>query len=279
MAKYTSKYSKENTISYEVLHQMVALVLWQLEQKEKFPDKDKSYDSPSKFEYLVFECVSFSLIYLEEETSESLYKPILSISPVFHDWIVSFLDDWFIQELKNNVEVETFGKTWQAMISFALSETNWQRTETQNNNDIEHMWIKLMGMNTYSSWANDIRFEPIFLKMKASYELWAREWMKNSQTISAFSRLCGTKVGKSIICDGIKWISEALRLYKDKLARKNIAPNISNVCVIIWQEHQDALEKDKILREAFFIALNFAQENKCPVGLKLHETVLKKSET
>jgi hypothetical protein len=273
-AKLTDNDVEKNNILYDILYQMSSLVIWRLAQEEKFSEPNKRDGYPSEFESLVLKYVAFFLIHFEKDKRESLYKPILALKPQFYQWVLSFLDGWFLQELKNNVEIETFSQIWQTMINIATSASNWQDKREWNNYNIEEMWIKMMGMNTYFPWTDDVRLGSTILDMKSFYEQWAKKWMNTSQSVLAFSRFCVTVAGKSIICDGIKWLSEALKLHKNDLARENIAPNISRVCIVLWQEHCASLEKDKILQEAFFSALNFVREKKCPLGLKLYEDVL-----
>ena len=237
---------------------------------EGSPEIDAIDGTPYQFDRWLFQKLP-PIIVSTQTTEEAacLWKPILHLGAPAHDWLETFLNDWWIYGFSDNAKKQRhFLVIWQEIWAFTRTRPEWSNTC----NRYWHMddsQCALMGLGDLPlGFFWDADKSNVALALTEEFREWCEVWLSETSCAVAFIRFLLNPAAKSLQLDGIKWLDQMLTkqgFWNDSYQ------DIDKKLADLLDHCQPLIKQDADFQAAFFRLLRALVERQNPQAMTLQE--------
>ncbi|CAA9196009.1 hypothetical protein FLA105534_00902 [Flavobacterium bizetiae] len=240
---------------------------------------------PDEFDRWVLKKISRLVLDAETEDNldgEELWKPLFAYGPQLSDWIVIFIEDFFISNIERGDRKDDFYKCWRSMVEFAGASQKWNTDQHYTIKDIEQALLSVNG--TMVNWWNNDNYA--FFYDKAVFEVlkWGKKKSYDQDVVYKILRIMKTKPGSKFIKEGLDIINGYLNLRKigdkigprDGYVRREFAHEnyLAGTASFLWENHSGLIKGNDELLDAFKEIITYLVAQQNTIGLELQERIL-----
>ena len=255
--------------------QQVLLSLWDFEVwRHSDQSQDDRESVPDELGYELAQKLADLTLSSRVEACERFWRPVLSLGPKAHYLVDHFISCLFIG-LSEKTDMEDFGRRWQAMLTFALSQEAW--TKGRGYYHAHGFFRHLLGFGFETQLGRITGHQAMVTDARPLYALWAQKYLsRDEDNLGSLCHFLQSNVGTPLRIDGLSWTSQAVldaetrtgHWYRDKTANALV----EYLDVLITQEGT-LISKNSSLRESVVQLAARLAANQTPAALALQERI------
>lgn len=250
--------------------------------KEVFTDRS---EYPDEFDRWVL--MKISRLVLDAEINdnligEELWKPLFVYGPQMADWIVVFMENYFISNIEREDKKENFYKCWLSMVEFAGTCETWKTDRYFRGKDFQQALLSI-NSTMVNWWRND---NYAFFYDRAVLEVikWGQKRRYDQDAVYKILVLMKTKPGLKFIKEGLGIVNGYLNLRKigDKIGpRQGYVKRefehenyLAGTASFLWENCSKQIIADDEVLKAFKEIVTYLVSQQNPIGLELQDRIM-----
>jgi hypothetical protein len=250
--------------------------------KEVFSDRSEYPDEFDRWVLMKISRLVLDVEFNDNLNGDELWKPLFVYGPQMADWIVVFMENYFISNIEREDKREDFYKCWLSMVEFAGTCKTW-KTDRYYHGKNFHQALLSINSTMINWWRND---NYAFFYDRAVLEVieWGQKHRYDQDAVYKISVLMKTIPRSRFIKEGLGIINGYLNLRKigDKIGTRQgyvrrefehenyMAGTVS----FLWENSSGQIIADKEVLKAFKEIVIYLVSKQNPIGLELQDRIM-----
>jgi hypothetical protein len=163
--------------------------------------------TPDESEYALLRALPARIVEMKPEEARTLWEPILTLAPIAHYWVESFINDWFMIGLQSAPACDAFTREWEAMLDYAEDPQTWSSARPSYR--LLELHSLLLGLDGFALTLWSAEHAPLIVRMASRYQRWASKRLYRREDAAQFARLLGQPGAQPLLDDGLEWLAAA----------------------------------------------------------------------
>ncbi|SCY13939.1 hypothetical protein SAMN02927916_1238 [Flavobacterium anhuiense] len=267
----------------QLWRQMLEQMLFERGQiQENFSHRS---EYPDEFDIWILGRISRIVLDIEEGDNligEELWKPFFEYGPQMAEWIVVFIENYFIKNIEREDKKNVFYKCWISMIEFAESCETWKRDRYYSGKDINQALLSIN--ETMINWWNNDKYAFFYDKAILEVIKWGQKNRFDQDVVYRILLLLKTTPGLNFIKEGLDIVNRYLALSRigDKIGPPKeyvkrefkYEHSLAGTASFLWENCSSQIKADNEVLKGFKEIVTYLVSRQNPIGLELQERIL-----
>lgn len=250
--------------------------------KENFSDRS---EYPDEFDRWVLMKISQAVLDLEPKdnlTAEELWQPLFAYGPQMADWIVIFMENYFINNIEREDKKAVFYSSWIPMIEFAAGCETWKTDRYYTGKDIQQALLSIN--RTMINWWDNENYAFFYNKAALEVIKWGQKKRYDQDVVYKILVIIRTKPGLQYIKEGIGIVNGYLNLRRigekigprEGYVQREFAHEnyLAGTASFLWENCSDQIKGDDELLEGFKEIVTYLVSRQNSIGLELQDRIV-----
>ncbi len=240
---------------------------------------DRFWTMPSDWDRWIFDLLASVIPKLsKEESARRLWEPVLSFGLDRVHWVDAFISSWFLRGIRIDGYVQHFFREWKAMIAFAWTKPNWQRTDVRNHCSNSELFRHLMGFSSFGhGYYEEEKYRALLATMKPEFEKWTNTFFPHPEATAAYARFLTYPSAIDYLRDGVGKLAEVCSQFKEWYWRDfyHLEHALLKLLEYDWEHSSAQIQSDHVVRKQFSTILKTMTDRQVPQALELQDKMMR----